>query len=305
MTTITEHETPTTEQVVAAMLTENTGTHFLDSGGISGRAWQRNQAAAGDDPVAHFKTQPEAWQGWKGEEWATISLFHWLTARVDYHEATDLRWRRWVDLDYIGAERHYRGRCYNDSSHFGDWLTALVDKGWAERCEFGGGYTYNEENALSQDIVWVPFALTDDCPWADFPTELVAVSIHNGADARGGFTDFRVFELSSYEGIYDFLDYGDYEVTWECNRPLPDPHQLALDGVPAPDPEPHQVYTSVRGGYGEWYDANSGVDLRDKPEELDADDVSEDLAEHRYGCWRRCPCGDVLTITGFHAPCTS
>ena len=31
-----------TEQQIYNMLTENTGTHFLDSGGANGRHWQRN-----------------------------------------------------------------------------------------------------------------------------------------------------------------------------------------------------------------------------------------------------------------------
>ena len=30
-----------TEQAIYEMLTESTGTHFLDSGGDSGRAWQQ------------------------------------------------------------------------------------------------------------------------------------------------------------------------------------------------------------------------------------------------------------------------
>ena len=32
-----------TEQVIYNMMIENTGTHFLDSGGEDGRHWQRNQ----------------------------------------------------------------------------------------------------------------------------------------------------------------------------------------------------------------------------------------------------------------------
>ena len=31
-----------TKQIIYGMLTENTGTHFLDSGGSEGRMWQRN-----------------------------------------------------------------------------------------------------------------------------------------------------------------------------------------------------------------------------------------------------------------------
>ncbi len=31
------------EELITAMLKENTGSHFLDSGGAYGRNWQRNQ----------------------------------------------------------------------------------------------------------------------------------------------------------------------------------------------------------------------------------------------------------------------
>lgn len=39
----------TIEQTIFEMITENTGTHMLDSGGDSGRNWQRNQGKSIDD----------------------------------------------------------------------------------------------------------------------------------------------------------------------------------------------------------------------------------------------------------------
>ncbi len=41
--------TKTTEQVIYEMLTESTGTNFLDSGGDNGRFWQRNQLRTLED----------------------------------------------------------------------------------------------------------------------------------------------------------------------------------------------------------------------------------------------------------------
>ena len=38
-----------TKQIIYEMLTENTGTHFLDSGGEDGRNWQRNQKKTLED----------------------------------------------------------------------------------------------------------------------------------------------------------------------------------------------------------------------------------------------------------------
>ena len=43
------------ERKIYEMLTENTGIHFLDSGGSNGRAWQRNQ----NIPIEAFKILPD------------------------------------------------------------------------------------------------------------------------------------------------------------------------------------------------------------------------------------------------------
>ena len=39
---------PTLSQTICDMLTENTGTHMLDSGGDNGRSWQQNQGLTVD-----------------------------------------------------------------------------------------------------------------------------------------------------------------------------------------------------------------------------------------------------------------
>ena len=49
-------------------------------------------------------------------------------------------------------------------------------------------YTYNEENVLSQDI---QFVFGGDI----YESDIIALSIHNGADARGGFTDYKFFRI--------------------------------------------------------------------------------------------------------------
>jgi len=283
-----------TNNVLADMLTENTGRHFLDSGGAYGRSWERNQSAvaAHDVPaVAHFLDQPEAWQGFKGEEWATLSVFHWLRQRVEYHPAVDHAFRLWV---YLAPDRTFNG-----GDTLEDFIDALKKKGWAEDADFGGGYTYNGECALSQDIVDRPFILTEKCPWVDFETEMVAVSIHGGCDARGGFTDYRMFDVSNGEGYYGMYDYADYYVHWECDKPLPDPNQMSLDGVEPPSPDQHTYTFDARAGDGQWYIPETGGEPEADPEELDEDDVPEG---DEYGCARRCRCGGTLTIAGFEPP---
>jgi hypothetical protein len=56
------------------------------------------------------------------------------------------------------------------------------------------GYTYNDQSLLSQDIVFSQFS--HDC------IDYAIIQIHNGADARGGFTSPRVFECD--ESLFDY-----------------------------------------------------------------------------------------------------
>ena len=78
MKTATETKT---EQVVFDMLTENTGTHFLDSGMDDGRHWQRNQKKTLED----FKNEPFCTIDPKYGD-SAISLFHYMNQYLDFHE---------------------------------------------------------------------------------------------------------------------------------------------------------------------------------------------------------------------------
>jgi hypothetical protein len=55
------------ENVIASMMTENTGTHMLDSGGAYGRHWQRNKGLTVDAlkemPSATLEVSIREWQG--------------------------------------------------------------------------------------------------------------------------------------------------------------------------------------------------------------------------------------------------
>jgi len=66
-----------TEKVLLEMLKENTGEHFLDSGGAYGRHWQSNQGV-------DFTKRKEGWWSWPGELSATKDLFHWLSQILEY-----------------------------------------------------------------------------------------------------------------------------------------------------------------------------------------------------------------------------
>jgi hypothetical protein len=66
-----------TDEVLLAMLTENTGKHFLDSGGAYGRHWQQNQTRNIEEE------EPTLVRFDRGEIEVTHRLYHWLRTRLE------------------------------------------------------------------------------------------------------------------------------------------------------------------------------------------------------------------------------
>ena len=110
-----------TARVVAEMLVENTGTHMLDSGGGSGRMWQRNRARVakhGHGPIATFEDMPQSSFGWpcvhphpnhreegweKGgktsaELWVSHNIYHWMKEALQYAPEIDKMLDQFADL---------------------------------------------------------------------------------------------------------------------------------------------------------------------------------------------------------------
>lgn len=192
-----------TREVLREMLTENTGTHMLDSGGAYGRHWQRNQ---GEDFEKHPEVRVE-WGIWPEPEgrWArehpdqrariemivTLDLYHFLAERLEYDA------ERTAEFDKIAEEFPNE-----------PWL-GVADI-WAERYAERHGVdeartvnTYNYESHLSQVIQYT--AVESD---EGSELHLVALSIHGGCDVRGGYTRPRIFR----EWSYDLSDDQKFEV---------------------------------------------------------------------------------------------
>jgi hypothetical protein len=176
-----------TERKVIEMLKENTGSHFLDSGGAYGRHHERNQKVNfPDSPYgkANFNIQADG----KVFIDVTVNLYHWLTERLDYDKDMQRRFDNMVktlDEDMSWFE------CVDK------FPTYLKEKGFTVTGLYGDSEpmtinTYNHESILSQVIQFV-YMEVDDTPY-------IILQIHNGCDVRGGYTAPKIFRNN---GNYD------------------------------------------------------------------------------------------------------
>lgn len=159
------------------MLTENTGTHFLDSGGISGRMWQRNQSKT----IEAFRKRPTATlelSMYNGniEAIPTIDVFHYLTNALELDKVCD-KFNK-MKVDNWKSEQFY----------------GVSDQGEAfllEHFELDGDAfnTYNWTANYSQVMQG------QQLKHIETGEQYVLLQIHGGADVRGGYTDAKLFKL--------------------------------------------------------------------------------------------------------------
>lgn len=173
-----------TEERIDKLLKENTGSHFLDSGGAYGRHWQRNQDRDfSKEPACsvHLRTEGEEIT----EFWVTYNLFHFLRNFLEWDETAQ---------KYEKEFYEFAGSDEMKDETWEDCLDAFCkSKKWeVER----GDYTYNHENILSQDIIYNPFEDENG-------DRFMIIRVHGGADARGGFTAPAFF--SGVSGDYFYI----------------------------------------------------------------------------------------------------
>ena len=192
----------TIENLIASMMIENTGTHFLDSGGAYGRNWQRNKGLTADIlkemPSATLEVSIREWQGKPHAELIpTVNIFHKLTGGM-------------LELD---------DRCETFNAmpvpDWGDQLYGVSDRGakwlrdqkftWKDEGQFN---TYNWQANLSQTLCG-RFLAHDDGAY-------ILLQIHGGADVRGRYTDAKLFRLDDWAEQHDvYIDDCDFHV--ECH----------------------------------------------------------------------------------------
>lgn len=179
------------KQLVYQMLTENTGVHMLDSGGTDGRMWQRNQKKT----IHDFENEDEELYQLDAEYkeiYRTVSVFHYLTNNLEiddiceeFNKIQDKSDNWDADGDVYGVSKEAWSYLLNAHDDDNGWDVLNVQRTWN---------TYNGESDLSQILQGSNLTINDE--------EYVLIQIHNGADARGGYTDAKLFKCGDYcEGI--------------------------------------------------------------------------------------------------------
>lgn len=166
-----------TQKRLIAILTENTGRHFLDSGGAYGRNWERNQKR-------NFLSEPgvtvDCYNG--SISGIYISLFRYLDKFLGVtaeSEHLNKELKKALKKGYEADK--YELEIMED-------FVALMDNGEGYNTNINAVNTYNYETVLSQNIQYCTFQ-TDNGTF-------IALQVHGGCDARGGYTTPQIFEIT-------------------------------------------------------------------------------------------------------------
>jgi hypothetical protein len=186
-----------TAEIVYGMMTESTGIHMLDSGGGSGRAWQRNQKFSAED----FMNSPKACLDWG----ASISIFHFFCEFLEHDpkiqaiidEVADENPKEsWFDIRRLAIG----GLCYSSGYKFHNTYN-----------------TYNDHDSIHLSQVFEGSEMEDD-----YGVPFLIVMLHNGADVRGGYTKPYAFRYK--HGWEDFvtgmMDYELFCTDHDCDFSL-------------------------------------------------------------------------------------
>ena len=197
--TQTQKTTSNTEQLIYSMLTENTGTHMCDSGGDNGRMWQRNANKClqdfADEPAELYQYDNKY-----NEIHRTVSVFHYLTNNLEINDICF----NFNELN-TNAEDWEADCKENDATLYGVSVNAWLDLVTENEVEVSRSWnTYNGDSDLSQILQGANLTINEE--------HYVLIQIHGGADARGGYTDAKLFKCGEYmDGmIHEYLrEYAD------------------------------------------------------------------------------------------------
>lgn len=224
------------KKTIYKMLTENTGTHFLDSGGANGRNWQRNQTKT----IKDFQDESEASlcfdvSGDYIDLIPTVSVFHKLSKVLDEckicKDFNAMNVNNWDSENYLGVSKEGENflNSYAFSGHISDTWN-----------------TYNLDNCFSQVVQGTNLISENN-------ENYVLIQIHQGADIRGGYTDAKLFIIS------DGVDCDHYDVQNDsCGFSVINPAIDVLTKDMFNFTRNNELFIDYRGGY---FSTCDGVEL--------------------------------------------
>ena len=184
-----------TKQVIAKMLKENTGRSILDSGDHYGRHYERNQSREFDNesPVSlTFKYNIDY----------TKNIHHFLCEALEYNKGM------------TNSFYHFESKHSEEFEYDTSWDKSIAE--WLKYKKYHSicsDYTYNQKNMLSQDFIYNLVSSNDNRHDDLYDAEFCILQIHNGCDARGGFTQPKIFDVD----IDMLFDYNQGYIT--CENP--------------------------------------------------------------------------------------
>jgi hypothetical protein len=204
------------QELIYNMLTENTGSHMLDSGGAYGRNWERNQVKTMQD----FENEPEEVYTYS-KRWNELSR----TVSV-YHYLSQLQTDRVCDkFNAMPCEDWDAEDVYGVSKAQWEWLNEFFHDLKVTHT-FN---TYNFDSDLSQILQgsWIEGYRPRRAGYAVGVERYLLLQIHGGCDARGGYTNAKLFLPPDYGIINEYLD--EYKDSYSIDEDLEHGYITAVD----------------------------------------------------------------------------
>ena len=199
------------KELIYKMLTENTGVHMLDSGGAYGRNWERNQVKTIED----FENEPEEVYTYS-KRWnelsRTVSVYHYLS-QLQTDKVCD-------KFNAMPCEDWDAEDVYGVSKAQWEWLNEFFPE-----LEVTATFnTYNWDSDLSQILQgsWI-----EGYRVGIGLERYLLLQIHGGCDARGGYTNAKLFLPPDYGIINEYLD--EYRDSYSVDEDLRDGYITAVD----------------------------------------------------------------------------
>jgi hypothetical protein len=139
--------------------------------------------------------------------YAEISVFHHLVNTLEYLEDETNHLIEWINQDSYEYWKNPNGRCISSMYTIEEYMAknyANDDISLVYGCN-----TYNGDCSLSQTLQYVSVGDTYDC-------DVIALSIHNGADVRGGYTDYKLFKINCESFYCSYMDEYEIQNYLEC-----------------------------------------------------------------------------------------